>query len=309
VKIQPTRRDFVGYGDNPPDPSWPASARVAVSLVVNVEEGAELSLADGDERNETIHEVLEEVEGIPNLCLQSHFDYGTRAGWWRVMRVLQRYNAPCTVSACSRALERSPWLGESALARGHEIACHSYRWERHAGMDEETERATIAKAVAAIEASSGVRPMGWHTRGAPTPSTRKLLVEEGGFLYDSDAYDDDLPYVVEVLGREHVVVPYAFDTNDMRFQAGGLFVHARDFAEYCIDAYDALWREGAERPAMMSVGLHARLIGRPGRIAGLEQFLAHVRDTGGAWFARRMDVAHHWRRQMGLPEWRTGATA
>ena len=296
-------RDFLGYGEHPPDPRWPGGARVALSLVVNLEEGAELSLADGDERNETIHEVVEQqVEGIPNLCLQSHFDYGTRAGWWRVMRVLERYAAPCTVSACSRALERSPWLAESALARGHEIACHSYRWERHAGMDEASERAVIARAVAAIRDAAGVRPVGWHTRGAPTPNTRRLLVEEGGFLYDSDAYDDDLPYVVEVAGRQHVVLPYAFDTNDMRFQAGGLFVHAEDFARYCIDAYDALWRDGAGRPSMMSVGLHVRLIGRPGRI-GLERFLAHVRERGGAWIARRADIAHHWRSRMGLPTW------
>ncbi len=296
-------RDFIGYGDDPPDPQWPGGARVAVSLVVNVEEGAELSIADGDERNETVHEVFEVVEGAPNPCLQSHFDYGTRAGWRRVMRVLERFDAPCTVSACSRALERSPWLGEDALARGHEIACHSYRWERHAGMDEASERAVIAKAVAALRASTGARPIGWHTRGASTPNTRRLLVEEGGFLYDSDAYDDDLPYVVGVQGREHVVVPYAFDTNDMRFQAGGLFVHGEDFSRYCIDAYDALWREGERRPAMMSVGLHTRLIGRPGRIAGLERFLAHVRESAGAWLARRMDIAHHWRRRLGLPEW------
>jgi peptidoglycan/xylan/chitin deacetylase (PgdA/CDA1 family) len=276
---------------------------VAVSLVVNLEEGAELSLGDGDERNESIHEVFDEVEGVPNLCLESHFGYGTRAGWWRVMRVLEHHGAPCTVSACSRALERSPWLARDALARGHEIACHSYRWERHAGMDVAHERAVIAKAVAAIEAAAGVRPLGWHTRGAPTPDTRRLLVEEGGFLYDSDAYDDDLPYVVQVAGRDHVVLPYAFDTNDMRFQAGGLFVHAGDFARYCIDAYDALWSEGEHRPAMMSVGLHVRLIGRPGRIAGLERFLEHVRERGGGWFARRMDIAHHWRERSGLPPW------
>jgi peptidoglycan/xylan/chitin deacetylase (PgdA/CDA1 family) len=303
MNVPPTHRDLLGYGDSPPSAQWPGQAKVAVSLVVNVEEGAEMSLADGDEHNETIHEVVEAVDGIPNLCLQSHFDYGTRAGWWRVMRVLERFGAPCTVSACSRALERSPWLAENALARGHEIACHSYRWERHAGMDEDHERAVIARATAAIRDVAGVRPIGWHTRGAPTPNTRRLLVEEGGFLYDSDAYDDDLPYVVEVAGRQHVVLPYAFDTNDMRFQAGGLFVHADDFARYCIDAYDALWREGGDRSSMMSVGLHLRLIGRPGRIAGLERFLEHVRETGGAWLARRMDIAHHWRSRVGLPEW------
>jgi allantoinase len=165
------------------------------------------------------------------------------------------------------------------------------------------EREILAKTVASIHKAAGVRPVGWHTKGAPSPITRRLLVEEGGFLYDSDAYDDDLPHVVEVAGRNHVIVPYAFDTNDMRFMAGGNFVLAEDFSRYCIDAFDALWREADRHPAMMSVGLHPRLIGRPGRIAGLERFLEHVRATGRAWLARRMDIAHHWRTRMGLPAW------
>ena len=298
------RRDFFGYGSHPPRADWPGDARVAVSLVLNVEEGAELSIADGDERNEKVYEVVDEVESIPDPCLESHFGYGTRAGYWRIMRVLERFGVPVTVNACARALERSPWLAEDALARDHEISCHGYRWERLAGMREEDERRLIARSVAVIQQASGVRPIGWHTRSAASINTRRLLVEEGGFLYDSDAYDDDLPYIVAVDDRDHVVLPYAFDTNDMRFQGGGLFVHADDFARYCNDAYDALWREGEERPTMMSVGLHLRLIGRPGRIAGLERFLEHVHNTGGAWFARRMDIAHHWRARMGLPAWR-----
>ena len=298
------RRDFFGSGSHPPRADWPGDARVAVSLVLNVEEGAELSIADGDERNEKVYEVVDEVESIPDPCLESHFGYGTRAGYWRIMRVLERFGVPVTVNACARALERSPWLAEDALARDHEISCHGYRWERLAGMREEDERRLIARSVAVIQQASGVRPIGWHTRSAASINTRRLLVEEGGFLYDSDAYDDDLPYIVAVDDRDHVVLPYAFDTNDMRFQGGGLFVHADDFARYCNDAYDALWREGEERPTMMSVGLHLRLIGRPGRIAGLERFLEHVHNTGGAWFARRMDIAHHWRARMGLPAWR-----
>jgi allantoinase len=298
------RRDFFGYGSRPPRADWPGDARVAVSLVLNVEEGAELSIADGDERNEKVYEVVDEVEGIPDPCLESHFGYGTRAGYWRIIRVLERFGVPVTINACARALERSPWLAEDVLARGHEISCHGYRWERLAAMREEDERRLIARSVAVIQQAPGVRPIGWHTRSAASINTRRLLVEEGGFLYDSDAYDDDLPYIVVVDGRDHVVLPYAFDTNDMRFQGGGLFVHADDFARYCNDAYDALWREGQERPTMMSVGLHLRLIGRPGRIAGLERFLEHVHNTGGAWFARRMDIAHHWRARMGLPVWR-----
>jgi allantoinase len=296
-------RDFQGYGDHPPDPNWPGNARVAVSIVINVEAGSELSVADGDERNESVYEIIEPVEGVPNHCLASHFDYGPRVGYWRIMRTLERFNAPCTVSAAGRAIERSPWLAADVVSRGHEIACHSYRWERHAEMEEAHERTIIDKAVYWIREAAGVRPVGWHTKGAPSPNTRRLLVEEGGFLYDSDAYDDDLPHVVEVAGRNHVIVPYAFDTNDMRFMAGGTFVHAKDFARYCIDAFDALWREGERNPTMMSVGLHPRLIGRPGRIAGLEAFLEHLQTKDRVWLARRMDIAHHWRALMGLSEW------
>ena len=299
----PYPRDFKGYGGDPPDPRWPDGARVAVSIVLNVEAGSELSLADGDERNESVYEIVEPVEGVPNHCLASHFDYGTRAGYWRVMRALEEFNAPCTVSAAGRAIERSPWLAQDVIARGHEISCHSYRWERHAEMSEEHEREVIAKTVDAIQSAAGVRPVGWHTKGAPSPRTRRLLVEEGGFLYDSDAYDDDIPHTVEVAGQSHVIVPYAFDTNDMRFMAGGSFVHADDMARYCIDAFDTLWRESERHPAMMSIGIHPRLAGRPGRIAGLTRFLEHVHSIGRVWFARRMDIAHHWRDVVGLPVW------
>ena len=296
-------RDFKGYGANPPDPKWPGSARVAISLVLNVEEGAELSLADGDEKNEAIYEIIEPVDGVPNHCLASHFDYGTRVGYWRVMRTIECYDALCTVSASGRAVERSPWLARDVVERGHEISCHSYRWEAHAEMGEAHERAVIAKTVAVIKEATGVRPVGWHTKGATSPITRQLLVEEGGFLYDSDAYDDDLPHLINIGGRNHVIVPYAFDTNDMRFMPIGNFMLADDFAQYCIDAFDVLWREGKSHPAMMSVGIHPRFMGRPGRIGGLERFLDHVHSKGGYWFARRMDIARHWRSIMGLSEW------
>jgi peptidoglycan/xylan/chitin deacetylase (PgdA/CDA1 family) len=297
----PYPRDFIGYGENPPDPQWPGGARVAVSLVQNVEAGSELSLADGDERNESVYEINEPVEGVPNHCLASHFDYGTRVGYWRIVRALERYGVTCTVSAAGRSIERAPWLAKDAVARGYEVSCHSYRWERHAEMSEAHEREIIAKTVSVIETACGVRPVGWHTKGAPSPLTRRLLVE-AGFLYDSDAYDDDLPHLLEVDGKPHVLLPYAFDTNDMRFMAGGNFVGADDFAQVCIDAYDTLWAEGVTRPAMMSVGLHPRYIGRPSRIRGLTRFLDHVREKGGAWFARRDEIARHWRRRMGLPE-------
>ncbi len=288
-------RDFRGYGGQPPDPKWPGGARIAISFVVNIEAGSELSLADGDESNESIYEIVEKVEGVPNFCLASHFDYGPRVGYWRVMRSLARHNIPCTLSAAGRAIERCPWLAKDAAARGHEVAAHGYRWESHAGMQEDQERQVIAKVVQIIKDASGERPFGWHTKGAPSPNTRRLLLEEGGFLYDSDAYDDDLPRIVEAYGKKHVVLPYAFDTNDMRFMAGGNFVLSDDFATYCIDAFNTLWKEGEKHPAMMSIGLHPRLIGRPGRIAGLERFLDYVGGREGIWFARRVDIARHWR--------------
>ncbi len=297
-------RDFKGYGDQPPNPQWPGGARVALSVVVNVEEGAELSLADGDERNERIYEIVEEVEGAPDLCLASHFEYGTRAGYWRIAELLDRFGVKATFSASGRALEKSPWLARDAIARGHEVSCHGYRWERHAQMDEAAERGVIARTVIAIENAAGVRPVGWHTRSSPSPNTRRLLAEEGGFLYDSDAYNDDLPYIVEAAGRAHVVVPYAFDTNDMRFAPTGGFVHGEDFSRYCLEAFDRLWREGERRPKMMSLGLHLRIIGRPGRIGGLERFLEVATAKAPVWIARRDAIAHHWRARMDLPAWR-----
>jgi peptidoglycan/xylan/chitin deacetylase (PgdA/CDA1 family) len=293
-------RDFLGYGGRPPHPRWPGDARLALSIVVNIEEGAELSVAAGDERNEAVYEAHEEVAGAPDPCMLSHFEYGTRAGYWRVMDVLARFGARATVSACARAVEASPWLARDAVARGHEVSAHGYRWERHAGMAEGEERAVIARTVKTIAEAAGVRPVGWHTRSASTVNTRRLLVEEGGFLYDSDAYNDDLPWLAEVAGRPHVVLPYSFDTNDMRFGPGGGFTLSADFVTYVRDALDWLWREGATAPKMMSLGLHLRIIGRPGRIAALEQVLAHVAERGGVWIATRAEIARHWRALHGL---------
>ena len=302
-------RDFRGYGGHPPPVRWPNDARLAVSLVVNVEEGAELSLGMGDEANEFVYEAIERVEGVRDLCMESHYEYGTRAGWPRIRAVLARYGVRATLNACGRAIACSPWLAEEAVADGHELSCHGWRWERHVHMDQAHERRVIAETVTAIASAAGVPPVGWHTRSATSPNTRRLLVEHGGFLYDSNAYNDDLPYVVEVLGRTHVVLPYAFDTNDMRFSNGGGFVFGDDFARYCIDAFERLYEEGAGAPRMMSVGLHLRIIGRPARIGGLERFLAHAAARPGVWFARRDDIARAWRAGLGLPEWAPRPTA
>lgn len=288
-------RDLAGYGAHPPHPHWPGGARVAVSLVLNLEEGAEFAIAEGDDRNEAIYEVIDRLDGVADPCLQSHFDYGTRVGWWRIMAVLQRYGVPCTVSACGRAVERSPQLAQDAVRRGHEVSAHGWRWESHARMGEAEEREVIARTVAAITHATGVRPVGWHTRSAASRHTRRLLMQEGGFLYDSDFYGDDLPFVVPgPQGRPHVVLPYAFDTNDMQFQNTHRFVRAHDFSGYVNDAFDWLWREGEATPRMLSVGLHLRMLARPGRMAALEQMLEHMRARGQVWFARRDAIARHW---------------
>jgi peptidoglycan/xylan/chitin deacetylase (PgdA/CDA1 family) len=289
-----SNRDLLGYGESPPDPGWPGGARVAVSFVVNFEEGAEYSIADGDGENEAVYEIEQRLVGQPDPAIDSHFEYGTRAGWWRIMDVLERHGAKVTVSACGQAVERLPMLAADAVRRGHEVSAHGWRWESHHLLDEATERERIALAVAAIRQATGIRPDGWHTRSPASYRTRRLLVEEGGFLYDSDAYNDDLPYFVQVGGRRHLVLPYAFDTNDMQFFHTQRFSGAADFAEYVIEAFDWLHREGAQAPKMLSVGLHLRMIGRPGRIGALDRILRHIVDKGEAWVARRVDIAHHW---------------
>jgi allantoinase len=285
-------RDFVGYGGRRVDPRWPGKARVAVSFVLNFEEGAEFTVSEGDAVNESTYEVDHQLQG-PDPCIESHFEYGTRSGWWRVMDLLDAHEAKITVSCCGRAVERSPHLAQDAARRGHEVSAHGWRWQSHAGMDEATERSVIRQTISAIARATGQRPVGWHTRSASSLNTRRLLVEEGGFLYDSDAYNDDLPYPVSIAGRRHLVIPYAFDTNDMHFQHTGRFRGA-DFADYVIDAYDWLVREGETAPKMMSIGLHLRMIGRPGRIGALDRILKHIASSEAAWIATRAEIARHW---------------
>ena len=296
-------RDFKGYRDGTPNVRWPGGARLAVSVVVNVEEGAECTLGAGDARNEHIYEAVEAVEGERDLCMESHFEYGPRAGWPRIRQALAARGVRATINACGRAALATPWLIEEAVADGHEISAHGWRWERHVHMDEATERDAIARTVAAITQTAGTRPIGWHTRSATSPRTRDLLTEDGGFLYDSNAYNDDVPYLVDTARGPHVVLPYAFDTNDMRFYNGGGFIFAEDFARYTIAALDRLYAEGAEAPRMVSVGLHTRIIGRPARIAGLEAVLDHALNLGDVWFATRAEIAAAWRAGLGLPAW------
>lgn len=296
-------RDFQGYRAGEPAIRWPGGAQLAVSVVVNVEEGAELAISSGDEENEFIYEAMERTEGVRDLCMESHYEYGTRRGWPRIRQALKEHGVTATLNANGRALASSPWIGADAVADGHEVSAHGWRWERHVHMDEATERRAIARTVAAIKASTGNPPRGWHTRSATSPNTRRLLLEHGGFLYDSNAYNDDCPYMAASGGRDLVILPYAFDTNDMRFQPGGAFVEGDDFARYCITAFERLHAEGETAPRMLSIGLHLRIIGRPARIGGLERLLAHMGRREGVWFATREAIARHWRAGLGLPAW------
>lgn len=285
-------RDFKGYGQHWPPVRWPDGKRVAVSFVVNFEEGGEFSMTDGDDRNEGIYEVID-PQPVPDPCIDTHFEYGTRVGYWRIAGLFEQYGGRFTLSSCGRAVERSPWLPAHAASHGHEVSAHGWRWQKGIELDEAQERDSIVRTCAAIEAATGTRPVGWHTRSNATAHTRRLLVEHG-FVYDSDAYNDDTPYFVDVAGKPHLVLPYAFDTNDMQFQNTQRFGTGDDFADYVCAAYDWLLREGEQAPRMLSIGLHLRMIGRPGRIGALERILSHLERQGGAWVTTRERIARHW---------------
>lgn len=286
------QRDFIGYGGRPPDPRWPGDACIALNLVVNYEEGSEPSIADGDRDTEA---GLTEGGGVGghDLGAESMFEYGSRVGYWRLSRILGERGLPATVMACALALERNPAAAADIVARGWDVCAHGWRWERHAELDEATERNRIARTVASLMNTVGQRPLGWYCRYAPGPNTRRLIVEEGGFLYDSDAYNDELPYWVGIAGRPHLVVPYSLTTNDTKFMRGSVAT-SNQFFEMLRDCFDMLYREGRTSPRMMSVGLHLRITGHPGRAAGLERFLDYVMGHDRVWICRRVEIAHHW---------------
>ena len=286
-------RDFYGYGPTPPAVKWPGKAPLAISFVLNIEEGAEFSVTSGDPYNEDTHEVRNRIEGSPDLCMESHFEYGARAGYWRIMRAFEEANIPITLNACARGLLATPWVAEKALARGDELCCHGWRWEAHAGMALEAERALIAQCVQSFIKVSGKAPAGWHTKSSASVNTRALLVEHGGFLYDSDAYNDDLPYYLTVSGKPHLVLPYGFDTNDMRFFVNHDLVLGQHFCDYTMDAVRALMQEGVDAPRMLTIGLHTRIIGRPGRMIGLINLIKALKALP-VWFATREQLARHW---------------
>ena len=298
----PYPRDLRGYGRTPPHPQWPGQARVAVQFVLNVEEGGESSPLHGDATSEVF---LSEIIGAQafetrHMSMESMYEYGTRAGVWRVLREFDRRGLPLTVFGVVSALERSPELVAAFMKRGDEIASHGLRWIAHQHLPEATEREHIAQATQRLRAlTDGAWPVGWYT-GRDSPRTRRLVADQGGYEYDSDHYGDDLPFWTQVQKScgsltPHLVLPYALDTNDMRFVQAQGFNTAEHFFHYLRDAFDALYAEGDEAPKMMSVGMHCRLLGKPGRIAALQRFLDYIGRHDRVWVCRRIDLARHWR--------------
>jgi allantoinase len=289
-------RDLVGYGSAPPDPKWPGRARVALQIVMNYEEGGERSTLHGDAEAESfLHEVVgaEPVRGARNLQVESVYEYGSRVGFWRLLRLFAAREVKISVFAVAMALERYPEAARAIVEAGHEVVSHGWRWIDYQLVDEAVEREHLHRAVESLTKVTGTRPVGWYT-GRLSPNTRRLVVEAGGFLYDSDAYNDDLPYWVEVGSTPHLVIPYTLDNNDMKFGVPQGFNTGADFFTYLKDAFDVLYAEGAEHPKMMSVGLHMRLAGRPGRAAALARFLDYVGQHDRVWICRRVDIARHW---------------
>jgi putative urate catabolism protein len=298
-------RDLVGYGRNPPHAQWPGGARVALQFVLNYEEGAENSVLHGDPASETFLSEIIGAQAFPmrHMSMESLYEYGSRAGLWRVLRLFEERRLPLTVFGVSMALKRNPEAVAAFRELGHEIACHGLRWISYQNVDEATERAHMAEAVQIIRELTGAPPLGWYT-GRDSPNTRRLVVEHGGFAYDADHYGDDLPFWQQVAlkdGRQaaHLVVPYTLDTNDMRFAAMQGFNSGTQFFDYLRDAFDVLYREGdpngLDRPKMLSIGLHCRLVGRPARAQALARFLDYVQGHDRVWITRRIDIAQHWK--------------
>jgi putative urate catabolism protein len=292
-------RDLRGYGPRPPDPRWPGGARLALQIVLNYEEGGENCVLHGDPASESfLSEIIgaEARRGVRHMSMESVYEYGSRVGVWRLKNLFDRYRIPVTVFAVGMAVEQYPDPVRALFAAGHEICSHGYRWIDYQHVDKNIEREHMQKAISAIESAIGERPLGWYT-GRTSPNTRALVVEEGGFLYDADDYSDELPFWNRQHGQPHLVIPYTLDANDMRFATAQGFNSGTQFLQYLKDSFDVLYAAGAETPRMLSVGLHCRISGRPGRFAALEAFLRYARSHDDVWFCRRIDIARHWHSQ------------
>jgi putative urate catabolism protein len=294
-------RDLVGYSNKPPEVAWPARARVAVQFVLNYEEGGENNVLHGDPGSEQFLSEMFNPASYParHLSMESIYEYGSRVGVWRILREFEKRGLPLTVFGVGMALERHPELAHAFVELGHEIACHSWRWVHYQDMEESLEREHIQKGFESIQALTKQSTIGWYT-GRDSPNTRRLLLDHGGIDYDSDYYGDDLPFWMEVKNsaqevKPHLIVPYTLDCNDMRFALPQGFSQADDFFIYLKNSFDALYAEGVDHPKMMSVGMHCRLLGRPGRIVALQKFLDYIDRHDRVWVCKRIDIANHWR--------------
>ncbi len=296
LQTTPYPRNLIGYGAKPPHANWPSQARIAVQFVLNYEEGGENSILHGDAASESFLSEMVSAQPYPgqrHLSMESLYEYGSRVGVWRILQVFQERQLPLTVFGVGMALLRHPEIAEAFVKAGHEIAAHGWRWIDYRNVPEDLEREHIALAVEAIRSITGKAPAGWYT-GRTGENTRRLVAEHGGFLYDSDSYADDLPYWEQVQGKPHLIVPYTLDTNDMRFVQAQGFHTGEQFFTYLKDAFDALYGEGESAPKMLSIGLHCRLAGRPGRIASLSRFIDYLQGHDRVWICRREDIARHW---------------
>ncbi|WP_448204460.1 allantoinase PuuE [Azospirillum sp. sgz302134] len=294
--IQPYPRDMIGYGARPPHANWPGGARVAVQFVINYEEGGENCVLHGDAASEAfLSEIVgaQPIAGMRHMNMESIYEYGSRAGFWRLHRMFTERRMPVTVYGVAMALERNPDAVQAMLEAGWEIATHGYRWIDYQHLPEEVEREHMRRAIEIHTRVTGSRPLGWYL-GRCSPNTWRLVSEEGGFVYNADSYADDLPYWDASFGRPQLIVPYTLDANDMRFATAQGFNTGEQFFTYLKDAFDTLYAEGADQPKMMSVGLHCRLVGRPGRAAALARFLDYVRGHDKVWVATRLAIAQHW---------------
>ena len=293
-------RDMIGYGAQPPKADWPGKARIALQFVLNYEEGGESNVLHGDAASEQFLSEIIGAQAYParHLSMESIYEYGSRAGVWRLLREFEARDLPITVFAVAMALQRNPALADELLRLDHEIACHGLRWIHYQQVDEAVEREHMQQALDILLQLTGKRPQGWYT-GRDSPNTRRLVVEQGGLLYDSDYYGDDLPLWTQVETghgerKPHLIVPYTLDVNDMRFASAQGFNSGEQFFQYLKDSFDVLYTEGEHTPKMMSVGLHCRLVGRPGRFRALQRFLDYVQQHESVWICRRIDIAQHW---------------
>lgn len=299
-------RDMLGYGKITPTNPWPNNARIALQIVLNYEEGAENCVLHGDQYSETFLSEISNVKAYAarHMSMESMYEYGSRAGFWRLHRLFEKYQIPVTVYGVAMALARNPEAVAAMQESQWEIASHAYRWVDHQFMPEATEREHIAKAIEIHSKVTGEKPLGWYT-GRDSPNTRRLVLEHEHFLYDSDSYADDLPYWHHYeshgTNKQHLIIPYTLDNNDMRFASASGFACGEQFYSYLKDSFDVLYREGEQYPKMMNVGLHCRIIGRPGRTLALEKFLEYALGHSDVWLCRRVDIAKHWHQHF-LPQ-------